>query len=64
MQTLLGALFHSVSVPPPPSPSFYVLTSVFLNALCSAVIGEMDEEHDSQVDLTKIKAPPLKPVTH
>ncbi|KAG7666695.1 hypothetical protein Ndes2526B_g04830 [Nannochloris sp. 'desiccata'] len=29
-----------------------------------AVIGELDEDLDSQIDLTQIKASPLKPVTH
>ena len=29
-----------------------------------AIIGEVDEDHDSQVDLSQIRAPPLKPVTH
>lgn len=31
---------------------------------CSAVIGELDEEKDAQVDLTQVRAPPLKPVRH
>mmetsp|Transcript_15922 Transcript_15922/g.28282 ORF Transcript_15922/g.28282 Transcript_15922/m.28282 type:complete len:99 (+) Transcript_15922:313-609(+) len=29
-----------------------------------AVVGELDEELDSQVDLSAIRAAPLKPVTH
>ena len=29
-----------------------------------ALIGEMDEDRDAQLDLTQIKAPPLKPVVH
>eukprot|EP00741_Cyanophora_paradoxa_P010902 tig00020553_g10540.t1 len=29
-----------------------------------AIIGQVDEETDSKVDLSKIKAEPLKPLTH
>jgi hypothetical protein len=32
--------------------------------VCRAIIGEMDEDHDAQVDLSQIRAPPLKAVTH
>ena len=39
--------------PPPPTPD-----------LRSAVIGEIDEELDAQLDLDAVRAPPLKPVTH
>jgi len=37
---------------------------LLLLLLPSAVIGELDEELDSQVDLSEIKADPLKPVVH
>lgn len=33
-------------------------------ALHSAVVGELDEDLDSQVDLSAIRAAPLKSVTH
>ncbi|KAK3235354.1 U4/U6-U5 snRNP complex subunit lsm8 [Cymbomonas tetramitiformis] len=29
-----------------------------------AVIGELDDELDSQLDLEAMRAPPLKPITH
>mmetsp|Transcript_16531 Transcript_16531/g.19815 ORF Transcript_16531/g.19815 Transcript_16531/m.19815 type:complete len:98 (-) Transcript_16531:49-342(-) len=29
-----------------------------------AIIGEMDEELDSQIDLSAVRAPPLKPISH
>lgn len=32
--------------------------------LCSAVVGELDEELDADLDFEKIRAQPLKPVTH
>lgn len=32
--------------------------------LHSATIGELDEIKDKKVDLKKINAPPVKPVTH
>jgi hypothetical protein len=32
--------------------------------LHSAVVGEVDEDADTEVDLTKVRAEPLKPVVH
>ncbi|GFR48345.1 hypothetical protein Agub_g10232 [Astrephomene gubernaculifera] len=29
-----------------------------------AVVGEVDEEADSQLDLTALRAPPLQPINH
>jgi len=29
-----------------------------------SVVGEVDEDMDVQIDLKKVKAPPLKPVVH
>jgi hypothetical protein len=43
---------------------FIISDLYFFLFLCRAVIGELDEDLDSQIDLTQIKAPPLKPVTH
>jgi hypothetical protein len=34
------------------------------NFVFSAIIGEMDEELDGQLDLTAIRAEPLEPVVH
>lgn len=31
---------------------------------CRAIIGELDEEADADVDFDKIRAPPMKEVTH
>ncbi len=31
---------------------------------CSAVIGELDEEADAALDLSTLRADPLKPVVH
>lgn len=36
----------------------------YLASVRSAVIGEIDEEEDSNKDLSTIRAEPLKPVTH
>lgn len=30
----------------------------------SAVVGEVDEEKDGQLDFEKLRGDPLKPVTH
>lgn len=32
--------------------------------LCRAIIGELDEEADADIDFDKIRAPPMKEVTH
>jgi hypothetical protein len=32
--------------------------------VCSAVIGEVDDEKDAALDFSQIRAPPLKPLTH
>lgn len=45
----------------PPYVCPALLTSL---AVCSAVIGEFDEVEDAGKDLSRIKAEPLKPVTH
>mmetsp|Transcript_16671 Transcript_16671/g.22982 ORF Transcript_16671/g.22982 Transcript_16671/m.22982 type:complete len:100 (-) Transcript_16671:298-597(-) len=29
-----------------------------------AVVGELEDESDSQIDFNAIRAPPLKPITH
>mmetsp|Transcript_5164 Transcript_5164/g.7124 ORF Transcript_5164/g.7124 Transcript_5164/m.7124 type:complete len:95 (-) Transcript_5164:84-368(-) len=29
-----------------------------------ALIAEVDEDRDAQIDLTNLRAPPLKPITH
>lgn len=31
---------------------------------CRSVVGELDEELDSSLDLSKLRAHPLKPVIH
>jgi hypothetical protein len=31
---------------------------------CRAIIGEVDEEVDADIDFDKIRAPPMKEVTH
>ena len=33
-------------------------------ASCSAVVGEVDDEIDSQIDFNELRAVPLKPVSH
>ncbi len=38
--------------------------AVVRRSVRSAVIGEIDEEEDSNKDLSTIRAEPLKPVTH
>lgn len=32
--------------------------------LCRAVVGEVDEELDSAIDLGQVQAPPLKAIVH
>jgi hypothetical protein len=36
----------------------------FSNLVCRAVIGELDEELDSNLDLSQIMAAPLKAINH
>ena len=31
---------------------------------CRAVVGELDEDRESEMDVTLIRAPPLRPVAH
>lgn len=40
--------------------------NLFSSALCvcRAVIGELDEEKDAEIDYSQVKAPPLKAVNH
>ena len=35
-----------------------------MNMCCRAVVGEVDDELDSQIDLSQISAAPLKPLAH
>ena len=35
-----------------------------LMSACSAVVGEVDDEIDSQIDFNELRAVPLKPVAH
>ena len=32
--------------------------------MCRAVVGEIDEDKENEMDVTLIRAPPLRPVTH
>ena len=41
-----------------------VLTLYALMSACSAVVGEVDDEIDSQIDFNEMRAVPLKPVAH
>lgn len=43
---------------------FCLLKRCKLCAVCSAVVGEVDDELDAQVDYDAVRAAPLKPVTH
>ncbi len=38
--------------------------SVCMVVLCRAIVGELDEEVDVQIDLSKVHAEPLKAVVH
>lgn len=44
--------------------TFHLLRVLISLAVRSAVIGEFDEVEDAGKDLSRIKAEPLKPVTH
>jgi hypothetical protein len=35
-----------------------------LNSACSAVVGELDEDLDANLDLSSIRAPPLKSISN
>ena len=35
-----------------------------MHLCCRAVVGEVDDELDSQIDLSQISAAPLKPLAH
>lgn len=41
-----------------------IASTKYRPSVCSAVIGELDEDIDSQLDLSSIKAEPLLPVVH
>ena len=40
------------------------IASCFLPSVCRAVIGELDEDLDSEIVLDDIRADPLNPVVH
>ncbi len=42
--------------------NFTLLMRLYL--CCRAVVGEVDDELDSQIDLSQISAAPLKPLAH
>lgn len=45
--------------------SWYIYIYIFLIFnICSSVVGELDEELDANLDLSKLRAHPLKPVIH
>lgn len=44
--------------------SFTCLALFFSFLPYRAVVGELDEALDSRMDLSEIRAPPLKPLTH
>ncbi len=58
----LAVLFHFSKKKPSNLPSLVDKVNVLL---CDrAVIGEVDEEHDNDINLADIKAEPLNPVLH
>jgi hypothetical protein len=42
----------------------YNLIDVLLIFYFRALIGELDEDLDSQIDLNNVRAAPLKPIAH
>ena len=55
--------FHFGDLLSHPNPS-YVGLIVFPFGFCRSVVGELDEELDSSLDLSQLRAHPLKPVIH
>lgn len=37
---------------------------LFVDGACRGVVGEVDEELDAALDMSKLRAQPLKPVIH